>query len=689
MTQSTKLVIPNETGLQFRQDVNMLVSALNTDFAGSIEPTVTEAYMKWRDTSTTPNVIKIRSADNLSWGDFEYASLADLGSDAAGKGASLIAYKPELTGAVGTTVFDVIGDGAVSIFRFMSSTQIANVKAGSSTDDTAAFVAALTSGARNIEVPPYNFIVGTAYLSGLSNIYLHGTPGKSSITKKAGSYGVNVDGAIAGIFDFVSCTNVTLYGISFNGNKINATPSGGGHLNVVNFYLCNGVHVTKCGFDNYEFQGLNAQCTNRAYVHDNEFEDGGFSGVGFSGGYFSTFGANSCVISGNRFKSIWAGIQCQVSTRYVTISNNIFVNSSLIFAQDVQFATISNNTFDGPAPSDTLGDLPQDAITIEADSNVVIHGNTINAPARHGIYVVGNYMPNGPLEGVMVCNNIIISKNTINNTIGNGIQFDPGSAFTYDMGTHTASPAAEANYTYGANGSIVGNIINNSGGYGISFGITRNCVIANNVVIGSAAAGVAVNSCKGVYLNGNTIMNSSYGAADVYDGIFVSASAATLQRIVISNNILGDDQISRTQRYGVNAQNSAADVKMMNNIFAGNGTDFITNTITLPLSINNSPTLLNGATPFGGGFETPGYYVDNDGIVHLRGLVLLGSAGVGAAVFILPEGMRPRYDEMFVVIANSAIGRCDIKASNGEVVATSGANSQYFNLSGISFAAKR
>lgn len=618
--------------------------------------------------SAPPNGAKIlaRYMQGLAQGTSDSASASFIQS---GTGAVSRTAQDKLREVASVKDFGAIGDGV--------------------TDDTAAISNAISSGTKHLYFPEGTYIVTTIYKSGIAGLEMSGVPGRSVIKKKAGSYGTNVDGAISGIIDFVSSSDITVDGIKFDGNKANALPSGGTHLNGLNFYLCNRTKVLNCEFVDVEFQGLNHQCTNQAWVTNNKFLTCGWSGVGFAGGYFTTYGAETCVIADNCFESIWAGIQCQVSTVSVNIENNRFKNSSLIFAQDVRYATISGNTFDGAAPTGALGEAPQDAITIESDYNITIVGNTINAPARHGIYVVGNYMPNGPKEGILTSNDITISGNVITNTVGQGIEFDPGSAYTYNMGTHTASPATEANYTYAKNAVISGNVVSESGGAALVLGICQNVSVESNIFSRSTTNGITIGSSKAVFIRNNSIRNNSKSSADSYDGIALSGTVTTLTNIVIEGNSIFDDQAVRTQRYGIYNPNAAADLKVLNNVFKNNGTNMSSSSVSLPFDVQNSPTFQNGATPFGSGFETPGYYIDNDGIVHLRGMVLLGSAGVGNAIFTLPVGMRPRYDEMFVVIANSALGRCDVKAATGQVVATAGANSQFFNLSGISFAANR
>lgn len=59
--------IANQTGLEFRADLNGMAEAIVTQNSGPTEPTVTYAGMKWLDTSTSPPIEKRRNAANNAW----------------------------------------------------------------------------------------------------------------------------------------------------------------------------------------------------------------------------------------------------------------------------------------------------------------------------------------------------------------------------------------------------------------------------------------------------------------------------------------------------------------------------------------------------------------------------------------------------------------------------------------------
>ncbi|MBG9795288.1 hypothetical protein ABD76_23625 [Paenibacillus dendritiformis] len=109
-----------------------------------------------------------------------------------------------------------------------------------------------------------------------------------------------------------------------------------------------------------------------------------------------------------------------------------------------------------------------------------------------------------------------------------------------------------------------------------------------------------------------------------------------------------------------------------------------------------TPTLLNGWVSWGERWTPPQYYKDDNGIVHLRGLVKGGVIDGGKAMFVLPKGYRPSHSSAHVTYsqgagvteANGVIARIDVSGETGSVYPTRGSN-ELFSLEGISFRAER
>lgn len=59
--------IANQTGLEFRADLNNALQAIVTDNSGATAPSTTFPGMVWRDTSASPSVLKKRNDANNAW----------------------------------------------------------------------------------------------------------------------------------------------------------------------------------------------------------------------------------------------------------------------------------------------------------------------------------------------------------------------------------------------------------------------------------------------------------------------------------------------------------------------------------------------------------------------------------------------------------------------------------------------
>lgn len=96
-----------------------------------------------------------------------------------------------------------------------------------------------------------------------------------------------------------------------------------------------------------------------------------------------------------------------------------------------------------------------------------------------------------------------------------------------------------------------------------------------------------------------------------------------------------------------------------------------------------APTLLNSWVNFGVGFNDAGYFKDQFGIVHLKGLIKSGTLGQPA--FLLPVGYRIVGNNYMLCLSNGAAGQLTITA-DGNVKPASG-NNAWFSLEGITFKA--
>jgi hypothetical protein len=82
-------------------------------------------------------------------------------------------------------------------------------------------------------------------------------------------------------------------------------------------------------------------------------------------------------------------------------------------------------------------------------------------------------------------------------------------------------------------------------------------------------------------------------------------------------------------------------------------------------------TLTNSWVVYGSGWSAPGYKMEEDGSVLLRGLMKNGTVGANVAAFTMPAGLGPAGDSpdvgnLYIVPSNGGVARLDVH-NNGEV----------------------
>ncbi len=95
---------------------------------------------------------------------------------------------------------------------------------------------------------------------------------------------------------------------------------------------------------------------------------------------------------------------------------------------------------------------------------------------------------------------------------------------------------------------------------------------------------------------------------------------------------------------------------------------------TSPYTFSPLSPLLNGWLTYGSPFASPAYATDNNGRVHVKGLVKGGTITNGTAIATLPVGSRPQYYMHIVDDATGAFGLISLDTS-GNVVAKGFPNS--------------
>jgi len=102
MAQATDYSIANQSGANFRSELNTILAAVVSQNSGSTAPSTTYAYQWWIDTGVTPALLKIRNAANSAWVTVGDVTVANLGLLSAATAASTYApiASPTFTGTV-------------------------------------------------------------------------------------------------------------------------------------------------------------------------------------------------------------------------------------------------------------------------------------------------------------------------------------------------------------------------------------------------------------------------------------------------------------------------------------------------------------------------------------------------------------------------------------------------------------
>lgn len=97
---------------------------------------------------------------------------------------------------------------------------------------------------------------------------------------------------------------------------------------------------------------------------------------------------------------------------------------------------------------------------------------------------------------------------------------------------------------------------------------------------------------------------------------------------------------------------------------------------------SGEPAFQNGWVNYSSLFNPAAFWKDPWGVVHLRGLVKDGT--INTTIFTLPAGYRPEYQQLFVALEESTLGRVDVLA-DGQVQMKQGVGTNWLSLDGMTF----
>lgn len=99
------------------------------------------------------------------------------------------------------------------------------------------------------------------------------------------------------------------------------------------------------------------------------------------------------------------------------------------------------------------------------------------------------------------------------------------------------------------------------------------------------------------------------------------------------------------------------------------------------IGTSGQPGFENGFTNFGGSFETAGFYLDRQCVVHLKGVV----TGAENIAFTLPVGFRPAESTFAAIPATGEHGDVEIRTDGTVELDSATAGVKNFGLSGVTF----
>ncbi len=234
--------IANQTGLEFRADLNNALQAIVTENSGPTAPAATFPGMVWRDTSVSPSVLKNRNDANNAWVTvLTAAGSAITGAASASGQRTALGLGTAATLNVGTAAYNIVQLGETAKLPAVDGSQLLNLP---STGLAAATTSEAKEGGSNtVAITPLRLREGLN-ATGYAPIYAcrawvnfngTGTPTirsggniSSIIDNGTGDYTVNFtstmpDANYAGVcstsWDSTAGNNVALAGPTHNGIK--------------------------------------------------------------------------------------------------------------------------------------------------------------------------------------------------------------------------------------------------------------------------------------------------------------------------------------------------------------------------------------------------------------------------------------------------------------------------------------
>lgn len=278
----------------------------------------------------------------------------------------------------------------------------------------------------------------------------------------------------------------------------------------------------------------------------------------------------------------------------------------------VNHIVITNVTFDGGGKdfqnSNPLVEIAKaDHVTISSITvqhshgiGLLIQGGVTNAIVKNSSFIdLGNHWKTthqraDRIQGVVFCCGDNLQNEAVDNTfrdIGlDALQFSNQSDFkilrnTFELENHQRETVPSGDYaaaiflTYSSGGLIQDNKIVGAQGNGIDAPALQSTAIETNRISNCGAAGIGIfvgydkkSQSKNVQIRGNVVIdNVQWGKPSVFKG-GITIAGGSPEGILIEHNTVGDDQVNKTQNYGVMipGDTHVQSLKISNNNLDGN-----------------------------------------------------------------------------------------------------------------------
>ena len=435
-------------------------------------------------------------------------------------------------------------------------------------NDTLAIQNAMDSGASSIYFPNGTYLSDEVTVpSTVHYIYGSGTFKQRATDTK--------------LMTFNSITNITVDGMTFQGNYTYPQATQSSDNTGVTFLSCNNVKVVNCSFSFIQFIGL--RFINCRYV----------------------------VCSNNRMNYVGNGIYLQ-GTRYVTITGNILTNT--IAADSLFVIAISCESTDGHAYGICTN--------IVIDSNVIDGYRNAQGIMAHSLTrgTISNNVVNDPILPISLIPFNATDDITEVTIVGNTVRSIDSVTFTPSGNSgiivQAGGSAADINYVTIANNIIIdanrAAQANNQGG--IQIGYTKNVSVTGNVIHNAFCNGIVLTEDEdGIAITGNVIKDINEIPDGTLNGIIAlgapkgNITANTFQNINSAVGIgygvrfnaangmyVGDNYYFNVEALGTGLQNTINNGRTL--VLSGTETSINLNNVDVVVFQQSAPSTISAFT---------------------------------------------------------------------------------------------